>query len=145
MTTATATNNTISIKAAPVTDNAVVTQPTPSPPPPPPPPPAPTVIPKTSIRSDLLEQRQTQQDLSRSSDSINDQHWHMVSSNRGLRKGPTTASHRREPVEESQPTNKTSKTTPTNNNNTGKNHDKLITMIYVMHIIVFHLLYVYKH
>lgn len=127
----------MSAKTALATDNVVSPQPTPSPPPPPP-----TVIPKPSFRSDLLEPRQTQQDLSRSSDSINDQQWHMVSSNRGIRKGPTTTSHRRETAEESQPTTKTPKTTP---NNTGKNHQQILIMIYVMHITVFHLLYVYKH
>jgi len=106
----------------PPADGAVPPQPTPSPPPPPPMPPSPssppaTVIPKPS-RSDLSEQRQHQQDLSRSSDSINDQQWHMVSSNRGLRKGTTTTPNRRETTDESQTTNKTNKIT---SNNPGKN------------------------
>jgi hypothetical protein len=76
------------------------------------------VISKPSTRSNLSEQRQHQQDLSRSSDSINGQQWHMVSSNRGVRKGTTATLHRREPTEESQTTNKTNKTT---SNNLGKN------------------------
>ena len=67
----------------------------------------------------MSEQRQNQQDLSRSTESINDQQWHMVSSNRGLRKGTTTTSNRRETTEESQTTNKTNKTPPSNNS--GKN------------------------
>jgi hypothetical protein len=88
------------------------------------------VIPKSSTRSDLFEQRQHQQDLSKSSDSINDQQWHMVSSNRGLRKGTTTTPSRRETTDESQTTNKTNKTTT---NNPGKN----VSYIYNMHCAQF--------
>jgi hypothetical protein len=95
----------------------VLLQPTSSLPPPPPPPPllAPTIaISKISTRSDLSEQRHHQQDLSRSSDSINDQQWHMVSSNRGQRKGTTTTTTRRETTDESQATNKSNKPTSVN-------------------------------
>lgn len=68
-----------------------------------------TVLPKTSARSELIEQCQ---DLSRSTDSINDQQWRMVSSNRNLRKGTSTntTTNKKETIEESQTTNKTTKT-----------------------------------
>ncbi len=97
------------------------------------------MISKPSTRSDLSEQRQHQQDLSRSSDSINDQQWHMVSSNRGLRKGTTITPNRRETTDESQTTNKTNKTTP---NTSGKNISYRYIIIYVMHCFVFHSYYV---
>jgi hypothetical protein len=107
----------VPVKVTLTTDSVVPLQPTPSPPPPAPPLPQ-TVIPKPATRSDLSEQRQHQPDVSRSSDSISDQQWHMVSSNRGLRKGSTTSTTRRETTDESQTTNKTNKTT---SNNPGKN------------------------
>ncbi len=126
----------------PITDGIVPLQPTPSvtqppPPPPPPPPPVPPVISKSSTRSDILEQRQ-HQDLSRSTDSINDQQWHMVSSNRGLRKGSTTTPSRRETIDESQTINKTNKTT---SNNPGKNvsYIYIYIMICVVPRFVFHI------
>ncbi|CAF3697659.1 unnamed protein product [Adineta steineri] len=89
-------------------------QPTPSPPPPPQ-----TTIPKSSsTRSELSEQRQHQQELSRSSDSINDQQWHKVSSNRSLRKGTTgTTTGRRETADEFQPIHKTNKIASNNAEN----------------------------
>lgn len=76
------------------------------------------MITKPSNRADPSEQRQTQQDISRSTDSINDQQWHMVSPIRGTRKGPTTPSHRREPGDGSQTNNKPLRITA---NNSGKN------------------------
>jgi hypothetical protein len=94
------------------------------------------VAPKSSTRVDLSEQRQHYQDLSRSTDSVNDQQWHMVSSNRGLRKGATAIPNRRETTEESQTTNKTHKTT---SNNLGKNiYYLIIRIICIMHNFVFH-------
>ncbi|CAF4062890.1 unnamed protein product [Rotaria sp. Silwood2] len=55
-----------------------------------------------------------QQDLLQLDDSVNDQQWHRVSSNKGQRKGPTT---RRETTDETQTTNKIIKVTSTNSEN----------------------------
>jgi hypothetical protein len=65
--------------------------------------PPPPLIRKSSLHSD-------QQDLIQLDDSTNDQQWHMVSSNKGQRKGTGS---RRETSEESQiTTNKTLKISP---------------------------------
>ncbi|CAF2702202.1 unnamed protein product [Rotaria sp. Silwood2] len=105
------TTSIVPVKSTPITDGVVPIQPTPSiPHVPPSPPPAllsSPVIEKPSTRSDLSEQRQNQQDLPRSTDSNNDQQWHRVSSSRGLRKGTTAPTNRRETTDESQKTNKT--------------------------------------
>jgi hypothetical protein len=114
-----------------------------SPPPPPPPPPitvptitTTTIVPqKSSIRADISEQRQYHQDSSRPTDSVKDQQWHMVISNRGLRKATTAIPHRRETTEESQITNKSNKII---SNNHGKNIYNLIIVICVMQSFVFH-------
>lgn len=96
------------------------------------------MIHKPTARPEHSEQRQHQSDLSRSSDSINDQQWHMVSSNRGLRKGTTTSNpNRRETTDESQTT--TTKTNKTSSNHTGKNiiyH--LCVIICVMNNFIFY-------
>lgn len=90
---------------------------------------------KSTIRADISEQRQQYyQDSSRPTDSVKDQQWHMVSSNRGLRKGTTATPHRRETTEESQIANKSNRTT---SNNHGKNISNLITVICVMHRLSF--------
>ena len=123
------TTSVVPAKAAPVTDNVVPLQSTQAPPPPPQ-----TVITKPSTRSDLTEQRQHQQDLSRSSDSINDQQWQKVSSNRGLRKGTATSATRRETTDESQ-TNRATL------NNPGKNVSSILLDICYAQF-VFHCEYV---
>ncbi len=126
------------VKSSPVVNGVIPLQLTHSPPhpiPPPSSPPPPLRIPKSATRSDLSDQRQHQQDMSRSSDSINDQQWHMVSSNRGLRKGTTTTTSRRETTDESQPTNRTNKTPL---NNAGKNISYILNEIHVVHDFVFH-------
>ncbi|CAF4461293.1 unnamed protein product [Rotaria socialis] len=108
------TTSIIPVKSASITDGIVPVQPTPSLPHISPPSSS-TVIEKSSTRLDLSEQRKDQQNLSRSTDSLNDQQWHRVSSSRGLRKAATT--NRREATDESQTANKTNKITSNNTEN----------------------------
>ncbi|UJR33639.1 hypothetical protein I4U23_021073 [Adineta vaga] len=117
------TTNVTPAKSTPLTNGVVSSQSTPPslPPPPPPAPPLPPLpsigISKSTARSEISEQRHHQQDLSRSTDSLHDQQWNTVSSNRNLRKGATAASHRREKTDESTTTTKTNKTTVNNTEN----------------------------
>ncbi|CAF3615397.1 unnamed protein product [Rotaria socialis] len=108
------TTSIIPVKSASITDGIVPVQPTPSLPHISPPSSS-TVIEKSSTRLDLSEQRKDQQNLSRSTDSLNDQQWQRVSSSRGLRKAATT--NRREATDESQTANKTNKITSNNTEN----------------------------
>jgi hypothetical protein len=107
--------NVTPVKPTPITNGTVSLQLTPSPPPLPSS--SSAVVSKSSARSDAVEQRQPQQEVSWSSDSINDQQWYMVSSSRNLRRAATTTANRRDTTDESQITAKTSRTT---SNNAGK-------------------------
>ena len=99
------TNGTQSTRSTPTADATVVSPPsvTLSPPQP-----SASVVLKPSILPNLSEQRnQQQEEFSHSSDSINEQKWHMVSSTRGQRRGPSTsATTRRELADESQKANR---------------------------------------
>lgn len=114
----------------------VSSQSTPSPPPPPPPlPPSTTSVSKPVARADLSEARQHQQDLSRSSESINDQQWYMVGSNRTLRKAAAATTNRREPTDEPQTAVKANRTAP---NNAGKNLSRARSIVNMRHDLAPH-------
>lgn len=114
------TTNVLPVKSAPTLENVPITSTV-------------TALSKPSTRSELAEQRQHQQDLSRSTDSINDQQWHMVSSNKGLRKATTTNTvlNKKETTDESQTAAKTTKPTSTNSGKT-RVHRIVNTFIHVL-------------
>ncbi|CAF0749813.1 unnamed protein product [Adineta ricciae] len=108
------TSNFTPVKSTPAVNGTVSSQTTP--PPTQPLPSLPTGVSKPTTRLELSDQRHHQQEISRSTDSINDQQWYMVGSNRNIRKGATAATHRRETPDESV-TGKTNKTISNNSEN----------------------------